>query len=342
MSRKTRLVKDMKLRMTDAATCERDTVRIRHDQPVRVHLDPVTNRVTRRSYKACTVQFCDYCVNKKIYWADIKSMQEADRVQLIEEYEVELASKAYTAATIHTKLAPVCRALDVDMGLISKPIRRTGDIVRGVEEDANAKGRRELENPRYQRLVEFQKRVGIRRSELQHLRGCDFVDNSDKGGACYVIVRRGKGGKRQFQWIAPRDIDFVRSYFDGSDSPVFSKGEIPPHADLHSLRAQHAQEVYKLWAGYLEKRPGARSKLSKALIGYAEKYGAPNNVDAVRRELAKPAEYKLRGDSKRLAEMYGMPTTLDRTAIMATSILSLAHWRANVTVSNYLLKPPVS
>lgn len=337
MSRKTRMTQDLKRRMIDAGTCERDTVRVRHGKPVKVHLDAVVNRTTLKSYKASIQQFCTYCATSKLTWTDVKLMDQPAKIKLIESYIGDvLTPKAYTSATVHTKLAPVCRALDIDMSDIAKPIRRTGDIVRGVEPDANAKGKKELDNPKYARLIEFQRRVGIRRNELKHLHGNDFVDT---GHACYVIVRRGKGGKRQKQWIMPEDRDFVKSYFDGSDGPVFAKNEIPPHADLHGLRAQHAQQLYFFWANCLAKRPQMRDKLVQSLVEYAEANGSPNNAEAVRRELSKPVEYKLRGDVARLAKVYGMPTTLDRTAIMAVSILALAHWRANVTVTNYLIKP---
>ena len=48
-------------------------------------------------------------------------------------------------------------------------------------------------------------------------------------------------------------------------------------------------------------------------------------------------EYKLRGETKRLAELHGLPVSYDRLAVMAVSIYHLAHWRLDVTVDNYLI-----
>ena len=338
MSKKTRLSQDLRRRMLSAGTCERSTIRIRQGKPTEVHLSAVVNSTTLKSYKASIRQFSDYCVSKGLYWSDLMSMDTTKRKRLIEDYEYDvLEANNYTAATIHTKLAPVCRALDVDMSLIAKPTRGTAKIVRGVVPEANSKGKKELDNPKYARLIEFQRRVGIRRDELAHLRKNYLIVT--RSGVVYVVVRRGKGGKCQRQWIKPADADFIRGYFDGTDNAVFEAGEIPPHADLHSLRAQHAQDMYDYFAAYLARHPDRRDGIKQMLIDYAKRYGSAKNIDAVRKELDKPTEYKLRGDVARLAKLYGKPVVLDRTAIMCASVLALAHWRANVTVTNYLVKP---
>jgi integrase len=67
------------------------------------------------------------------------------------------------------------------------------------------------EKPRNQPVVDFQLHVGIRRSELEHLEGRDFC--RDESGRLCVVVRKGKGGKRQYQVIAPDDVPLVQAYF---------------------------------------------------------------------------------------------------------------------------------
>lgn len=52
------------------------------------------------------------------------------------------------------------------------------------------------------RLYDFAERVGIRRAEYAALHGSDFGE--DEVGP-YVLVRRGKGGKRQKQRLLPSD-----------------------------------------------------------------------------------------------------------------------------------------
>lgn len=303
-------------------------------------LDAVKNANTRKSYDNGIKQFTAYLKASGIReYNQIKDMDAGARQVLIADYVKHLNRQRYTSATIHTKLAPVCRALGVAMQEIKKPIRRQGDIVRSIDADFNQQGKAELNSPKYARLVEFQKTVGIRRSELRHLRGCDCIR---RGKALYVIVRRGKGGKEQWQWIAPKDQALVESYFDGTDGFVFSREEIPPHADLHSLRAQHAKEMYHYFAGFLARHPESREKFERAVIAYAKAHGSESNVQAVKAGLRSPkgsTEIVLRGESIEIARDAGMPTTLDRTAVMLVSVMCLAHWRANVTVTNYLLKP---
>ena len=47
--------------------------------------------------------------------------------------------------------------------------------------------------------------------------------------------------------------------------------------------------------------------------------------------------YSLRGELRARAQALGRPTEYDRTALMCVSVWHLAHWRAEVTVSHYMI-----
>lgn len=138
----------------------------------------------------------------------------AQKVTLLQDYADDLAAQGKSAATIHKYMSGACRVFGVELGSITKPQRSVADVTRSrgrkpVDERADAQ--REA-SPR---LYDFAERVGIRRAEYAALHGSDFGE--DEVGP-YVLVRRGKGGKRQKQRLLPSDADFVRAYFDGSEA----------------------------------------------------------------------------------------------------------------------------
>ena len=99
------------------------------------------------------------------------------------------------------------------MDEIRKPKRTAGKIVRsrnkGIDDNKckNTQGLKEECDPKYARIVSFQRAVGIRRAELARLLGVDLSHRNDEW---YVIVQRGKGGKQQRQYILPENVDTVQ------------------------------------------------------------------------------------------------------------------------------------
>ena len=130
----------------------------------------------------------------------------------------------------------------------------------------------------------------------------------------------------------PGDEMFIRSYFDGSDTLVFTRAELSNKIDLHHLRAVQAQRAYKYYADRLSKEPVYRERLEQEIKArwrlYNKKRWKQCDFEGV---------YRLRGANSQLARRLGRPTEYDRLAIMATSVFHLSHWRCDVTVSNYLL-----
>ena len=200
------------------------------------------------------------------------------------------------------------------MDEIRKPKRTAGKIVRsrnkGIDDNKckNTQGLKEECDPKYARIVSFQRAVGIRRAELARLLGVDLSHRNDEW---YVIVQRGKGGKQQRQYILPENVDTVREIFRNIEpmENVFSKEELNNKIDFHGLRAENARRNYDSWSR--QKRLFNREMDNRP--------------------------YRLRGDNLTKALASGSPTEYNRLALMCVSVMHLAHWRLDVTVTNYVV-----
>ncbi len=196
----------------------------------------------RESLRALNALNKTYATRIDVYskWAKENGLKTANIAQIrasIPEYIGARRKQGLSDATLHTDLACLCKATGASMSEF-ETIRR-GQPTKGRSDDA-----RRVRSTENRRVLDFAAKVGIRKMEYSHLKGSDFVE---KGGRAYVVVRKGKGGKRQEQLILPEDVDFVKSYFDGSENYVFSKEEIKActHANLHEVRRERAQMLYE-------------------------------------------------------------------------------------------------
>ena len=171
------------------------------------------NDATRKNYTRQFKLYVKFCREQ----FDCKTFGECQ--EHIQDYSDYLQGENYTASTIHTYLASVCAVFEVNLTTISKPVRHVAEYVRGRKiKKIDAKN--DLNNPEWSYIVEFQRCVGIRRDELKRLKGADF--GADESGYLCVIVRRGKGGKMQYQRILEKDIEFVKLYFDAVEKRIIS------------------------------------------------------------------------------------------------------------------------
>lgn len=171
----------------------------------------LTDNQTIRTYKRSCRDFAEW--TRDTYGINRASAIRG-AVDVIQRYADHLQHCGYSAYTIHTYLAPVCKSLGVCMDEISKPERRVETISRGRMETANLQGKREACKAQYSRLVAFQGAVGVRRTELGKLTAGDVVQRPD---GLYVHIRQGKGGKEQWQRVLPENESVVLATIDGSD-----------------------------------------------------------------------------------------------------------------------------
>ncbi|HFU3712615.1 TPA: hypothetical protein ACGOZJ_002138 [Streptococcus suis] len=314
---------------------------LKHDIFVAATKD-VTNNTSRTSYKRSATRFSKWAKEN-----NIKKISEISE-EVLQQYHDDLKNdpKQYTAATIHTYLAPICKAAGINLNRIRKQKRTSDKIIRGRQQEANAQGKRQELNSRFSRIVQFQKVVGIRRNELKNLTGSDLIE--DGYGNCYVLVKRGKGGKKQMQYILPKDVAIVKQTFAGieENEPVFTDEEMNNQINLHALRAQHARDSYFFYLEKIQENPQLRQVLSNLLIKKWEeghqklKNESTKQYERQRRNFIfnlRDEAYILRGSNKVKALSSGMPIAYNRLALMAVSVLNLSHWRLSVTVTNYIL-----
>lgn len=328
---------------------------IKHDI-VHQALLGITDRHTTKSYKQSISNFCDWARDNGI--TKFKDMK-GRRIDVLNDYVRSLEERGYSAGSIHTFIAPVCKGLQIPMDKIEKPRRKASYISKRRVSSSNLQGKRELAQPRFRRAVDLAEAVGARRSELRRLTYRDLLAFDESGYRC-VSIRRGKGGKNTLQRLTPAQIkicdDFIMTaVYVGIplDCRILTKAELANHIDFHSIRAERARKAYDLYKNRIETE--GREPLIKELVS---RWNASNpkedaihitqNGDYVTRPKSRAVNflktinmaskpYLLRGDNRLRALEIKRPVKYDRLALLATSVFELSHWRTDVTVTNYML-----
>ena len=267
----------------------------------------------------------------------VRALDPAERVQ---RWERSLESAGASPATIHTKLAPVCKGFGISMSEIDHPRRTSDKITRGRRASANERGRAEVERERFSDSVTLSRASGLRRAELGRVSASDYVMD-ESGYPCLRV--KGKGGKVQYQRILPAHQQAVEElakyrfdFFDDS-APMLRRDEMGSHINYHGFRAEVAREAYAYYAGRLQAEPAYADQLRAELVA---RYDAFHRAGAGERERfikSSYGVYKLRGANAEKARSAGRPTQYDRLALLAVSVFHLSHWRLDVTVTNYMV-----
>lgn len=287
----------------------------------------VTRKMYTRQFKSY-VKFCREHFNVRTF---------EDCREHIQDYSDYLQTGNYTASTIHTYLAAVCAVYEINLETIQKPTRHTADYIRG-RSIKNIDSKNDLDSPAWSDIVEFQRRVGIRRDELKRLKGSDF--DIDESGYLCVIVRRGKGGKCQYQRILEKDIEFIKSYFDGvaENEYIFDRKYFENDLNFHRLRAEAAKTYYTEQLKRIKANPRYAEQLEKEIRARWEKMNLSKKRTSKKfKEVEIRGIYVLRGKNRELAIKKGLPVCYDKLALLATSIFKLSHWRNDVTIASYML-----
>ncbi|MDO4268648.1 MAG: hypothetical protein Q4C73_09245 [Eubacteriales bacterium] len=262
---------------------------------------------------------------------------EQEAAEQVPRYLQGLAQASKSPSTIHTAAAALVKALpgtELVMADLPHP-RRTHAPRKGRTAAPSLRKRSDADqlNPKYRRLVEFAKAVGLRRDEYRNLLGRDLTHID---GHAHVIVEQGKGGKMQYQRIDDVDAPLVERYFAGlePDDSVFLPEEMKNKINLHRLRREHAQEMYRRYLSRLEADPAYRGQLLREIRDAFHRAGQDWRRNPDMRRLATP--YVCRGSVRQSLDGAGRAVTYDRLALMAVSVFHLAHWRCDVTVKNYM------
>ena len=313
-------------------------------------LEGITDDHTETAYKRYIKNFAEWARSEGIN--KVSKIEKYGKVEFVQKYERYLETITKSPSSIHSYLAPVCKGLDINMKRIDKPKRTAANITKGREaSEKGARGAEERHMPQFRRLVTVQEALGLRRDELRRLTGKAL--GYDEFGRMRVTIR-GKGGKIQRQIVLPQHQDTVAAAFKGlsANQRVFSDTEIDNKINLHGIRREMAREAYKYYAEKLEKEPGYKLELTKQLKAYwdenyyKDRPGKERPEEKIQSAYARFKDdifkgggiYRLRGENLRKAKEKGLPTEYNRMAMMAVSVFHLAHWRLDVTATNYLVE----
>lgn len=301
---------------------------------IEIQNEKTPHDLSRKNYIRNTKRYIKFC-REKYDCRDFESCREH-----IQDYSDYLKEHSYSPSTIATYIASVCSTFNLPMDEIKgRPVRHVGEFTRGRINILN-RSNQDFNDPQYQRLVTFQRIVGLRRNELKHLTGdCLAFDESS---VPYVLVKNSKGGKVQLQRLSkPEYIEIIKPYFEGKgpDEPIFTEQELNNDLNLHKLRALSAQEYYAYQLHRIMTELGYEDELIKQI----EKQWNKTNIDK-RTGKPKPFNenklrgwYVVRGSVRKTALANGKAVRYRRSALVACSMWKLSHYRPCISVQNYLI-----
>lgn len=300
---------------------------------IEIQNEKTPHDLSRKNYIRNTKRYIKFC-REKYDCRDFESCREH-----IQDYSDYLQEQGYSPSTIHTYIASVCSTFNIPMEEIQKPIRHIGEFTRGRKNIVNHTNQ-DLNDSEYASVVEFQKRVGIRRAELANLTSdCLVKDESDEWA---VLIKNGKGRKIQLQRLnSPEDLEFIRPYFENkvSGELIFTDKEINNDLNFHKLRALSAQEFYNISLNRLITEPDFERQMLDEIQRRWDKYN-------LNKETGKPKPfipdkfkgwYVTRGSVRKVAQEKNKPIKYNRLCALYTSLMKLSHFRLNVCIENYLV-----
>lgn len=326
----------------------------------------LTNNKTIGPYRHHIGAFADWAATLGIKrMADIGRNGYTEQT-LIQKYADHLISKGYKATSIHTYLAPVCKGLGVGMSEISKPQRLSENIVKNTKIKQNKTGEKQLDDPKYARILRLAEIVTVRPQAMVRLtvNNLKIDENGD-----HIIAVRDKGGKESIQLLLSHEATIVRDILStNADGNPLKPGERPFSAkDLGQIaysgfRIKRAQQIeayfdrqFNAWKDMPKATPEQRKHRDEArekaealkkewIDKIVEKYrqGHPKETAAdvakYRRKLENPSTISIRAGNRERAIALGRPTEYDRVAVRIASVYALSHWEDETTIRNYLTK----
>lgn len=183
--------------------------------------------------------------------------------------ECKLYVKDYIRGSVERDLSPYTIKLQIsalvklygckaeELGVESSPSRERKNIVRSRKETT---GDRHFGEKKNADLITFCKCCGLRRAELQQIRGTDLIYQD---GEPYLNVTRGtKGGRPRISPIfgSSEEVKKVVELLNNAGAKkVFAK--VPAHADIHAYRAEYATRIYNAF-----KRPTKAFRRERMII----------------------------------------------------------------------------
>lgn len=276
---------------------------------------------TRKQYQRIADKFAAYVKET----TGTERIQEKDYAEAAQGYFNFLQEKGLSPDTVHTHASGIIQALNFTLGDFTIKRRTRPE-----------KGRNKPVRPLVGKRLEIGRKIGIRKAEIARLKGGDLKEHD---GELFVIVRKGKGGKRQEQLILPQHREAIKGLFRdvSPEAYVFTREELKPlnKANTHASRREIAKEAYSF---YRALTPEERAPyIEVAHQRFLENKMKGEKVWKQEQWLIKEKPLRwCRGKNKALLLSQGRKPYFDRECALLVSVLHLAHYRTDVTVDNYL------
>lgn len=234
---------------------------------------------TFKTYVKHIKGFTDYC--KKEY--SCKTVEDCKKY--VKDYmNTRKDLSPYTQKLELAALAKLYKCKSTDFG-VSTPARTRDVISRSRNDVVRDKHFSEEKN---QKLVDFCRGTGLRRSELEALKQRHLIIQD---GKLYISVIGGKGGKDRLVPVREEYYQVVRDAFaeakDHKDTRVFEK--VHGGADIHSYRRDYADGLYVKYARPFEECKNSKFVDSKGKEYKNSVYWRRNTIDGERKWLDKKA-----------------------------------------------------
>ena len=186
-----------------------------------------------------------------IQWAkenhQIKSLDEGKKY--VNEWLEMREKQGLSAYTVKLETSALMKLYSISSEDIYKSkARYRANINRSRGEKVRDK---HFSEEKHKDLVKFCRATGLRRAELQQLRGTDLIEIN---GEPFICISRGAKGGRHRNIPLAFEKDFIQALMRSKgEEKVFEK--VPNGADIHSYRAEFATRLYKKLARDIDSLP---------------------------------------------------------------------------------------
>lgn len=187
---------------------------------------------TYEAYKKHQNYFLDFCREK--YQAKTLS----DCREHADEWLKEREAQGLSAYTLKLEAAALAKLYgEPTTNFQQTKVRKRSEIKRSRGRAARDYGFSLTKN---KEIIDFERATGLRRSELENLRGNQLVFED---GQAYLYIK-GKGGRTR---LSPIIGEHTQGVIDrclaAGDEKVWQR--VPSHMDVHSYRAEYATAIYR-------------------------------------------------------------------------------------------------
>lgn len=282
---------------------------------------------TFQDYKKICVKFAQYVIeqhgNRRISLEDSR--------QYIQPYINKLIEEGKSPSYQKKILAGICKGTNSKMrDYTHEEVNYAKQTQRKHEQGSIHK---EYNEKRHKDILDLNKCIGIRRSELKDLEIKNITIYKDR---IEVYCPNAKGGKNNINVIRDtKKMEVVEHYYNKAISEnrdkLITPEMISNDADLHRSRAENArQEYYRIVEDM--KNNDNRDYYKQLIKDELERKEKKYNLDKL------DTPYRCRGENKEILESLCINTEWDRVGVMYVSLFCLNHYREDTTVQHYLAK----